>query len=246
MDELLEVPGVSKTDFKPYLYPPDCPTKLIVQLNREMDKGEESLFRSLAMWAYLHKAYPDLNEITLVGLPKIEGTTAGAASDKTSMALRIRLADIGRAELAAGFAELMGLALDGDCPAYMKLAAKAFMKRRPNNEGESYESAKIEQNDVTGKFGVVKNSAAKLLLPEVFKRDALTQLIEKMVVEGGMTRFTDKFIPPLKIKKSDEKKSQPKTSTTKVKPTEVSEAAPEPASKTKTIRSRSPKPPKST
>jgi exodeoxyribonuclease V gamma subunit len=246
MSELLEVPNVSWTDFKPYLYPPASPTKLIVQLNREMDKDEESLFRSLAMWAYLYQTYPGLNEITVVGLPKIEVTPAGNGGDKTSMALRIRLTEVGRAELAAGFAELMGLALDGDSPAYMKLAAKAFMKRRPNKEGDSYESAKIDQNDVTGKFGVVKNSAAKLLLPEVFKLDALTKLIEKMVVEGGMTRFTDKFIPPLKIKKSDEKKSQPKTSTTKVQPSEVLEAAPEPDSKTKTIRSRSPKPPKST
>jgi hypothetical protein len=245
MSELFEVPGVSKTDFKPYLYPSGNPTKLIVQLNREMDKDEESLFRSLAMWAYLYQTYPGLDEITVVGLPKIEVTPAGKGGDKTSMALRIRLNEIGRAELAAGFAELMGLALDGDNPAYMKLAAKAFMKRRPNNEEESYKPAKLEQNDVTGKFGVIKNSAAKLLLPEVFKLDSLSGLIERMVVEGGMTRFTDKFIPPLKIKKSDDKKSQPKASKTKVQPAEVPDVAPESAPKTKTVRSRNPKPPKS-
>jgi DNA uptake protein ComE-like DNA-binding protein len=120
----------------------------------------------------------------------------------------------------------------------MKLAAKAFMKRRPNSEGDSYDSAKVEQNDVTGKFGVVKNSAAKLLLPEVFKLDALTQLIDKMAVKGGMTRFTDKLIPPLKEKKSDEKKL--KVPKTMVHPDEETVTTEKSAPKTNPVRSKKP------
>jgi hypothetical protein len=214
--ELFEVPGVAKPDFKPYLFPKISPTKLIVQCYQAIDDKEEPLFRALAMWAYLRRSYPALNEVTVVGFPEFDDSDSAETLKTKSKALQIILPEIGHEKLAAGFDALMLLALDRDNPAFMKLAAAAFKSRRPNKAGEPCKPAKLEQSDLTGKHAIVKGVAAKLLTPEVFQFKAFTKLIDGMVDEGAVQRSTDSEVAGF-VRKVKEKSSSDSTSKTKKK-----------------------------
>ena len=203
--DLFEVPGVAKPNFKPYLYPKASPTKLIVQCYQAIDDKEEPLFRALAMWAYLRSSYPDLNEVTVVGFPEFDDDDSAETLKTKSKALQIFLPESGHEKLAAGFDALMIQALDRNNPSFMKLAAAAFKSRRPNKAGEPCKPAELEQSDLTGKHASVKGVAAKLLTPEVFQFKAFTKLIDDMVDEGAIIRYTDTGVagyvtPPRKLK----------------------------------------------
>jgi len=212
--ELFEVPGVAKPDFKPYLFPKISPTKLIVQCYQAIDDKEEPLFRALAMWAYLRRSYPALNEVTVVGFPEFDDSDSAETLKTKSKALQIILPEIGHEKLAVGFDALMLLALDRDNPAFMKLSAAAFKSRRPNKAGEPCKPAKLEQSNLTGKHAIVKGVAAKLLTPEVFQFKAFTKLIDGMVSEGAVQRSTDSevagFVRKVKEKSSSDSKSETK------------------------------------
>lgn len=213
MQHLLEVPGVSKPNFKPYLYPKISPTKLIVQCYHAIDDKEEPLFRALAMWAYLRRSYPDLNEVTVVGFPEFDDDDSAEMLKTKSKALQIFLPEGGREKLAAGFEVLMLQALDRNTPSFMKLAAAAFKSRRPNKAGEPCKPAKLEQGNLTGKHAIVKGIAAKLLTPEIFQFKEFTKLIDDMVAEGAVQRSTDSevagFVRKVKDKPSGD--AAPKT-----------------------------------
>lgn len=191
-ENLLEVPGVAKPDFKPFLYPKESPSKLIVQCYQVIDdKTEEQLFQALTMWVYLRRSYPGLNEVTVVGFPKFDEDVPAEILRTKSNALQLALPAAGQAKLAAGIDALMQLALDRETPAFTKLAASAFKSRRPNSQKDVCKPAKLEQGDLTGKFAKVRGMAAKLLTPEVFKFNAFTKVIDEMVTEGAIVRSTD-------------------------------------------------------
>ena len=191
LENLLEVPGVAKQDFKPFLFPKESPTKLIVQCYQAIDGKEEHLFRALAMWAYLRRSYPGLDEVTVVGFPEIKDDVTAETLRTKSKALQLVLPAPGQSKLAAGFDKLMLLALDRENPVFMKLAAAAFKSRRPNSVKETCKPAKLEQSDLTGGFSKVTGMGAKLLTPEVFDFKAFTKLIDDMVSEGSIVRTTD-------------------------------------------------------
>jgi exodeoxyribonuclease V gamma subunit len=213
VQDLFEVPGVSKPNFKSYLYPKVSPTKLIVQCYQAIDDKEEPLFRALAMWAYLRRSYPDLNEVTVVGFPEFDDDDSAEMLKTKSKALQIFLPEGGREKLAAGFKLLMLQALDRDIPSFMKLAAAAFKSRRPNKAGEPCKPAKIEQSNLNGKHAIVKGVAAKLLTPEIFQFKEFTKLIDVMVDEGAIVRYTDTGVagyvaPPRKPKEAEASSSE--------------------------------------
>lgn len=213
--DLYEVPGVAKPNFKPYLYPKASPTKLIVQCYQAIDGKEEYLFQALAMWAYLRRSYPGLDEVTVVGFPEIKDDVSVEALRTKSKALQLALPAPGQAKLADGFDALMLLALDRENPAFLKLAAAAFKSRRPNSVKDTCKPAKLEQSDLTGDFAKVTGMAAKLLIPEVFNFNAFNKLIEEMVSEGSVVRTTDTEVagyvaPPRKT--SEPKVTSPEAS----------------------------------
>ena len=211
--DLFEVPGVAKPNFKPYLYPKISPTKLIVQCYQAIDDKEEPLFRALAMWAYLLRSYPDLNEVTVVGFPEFDDDDSAELLKTKSKALQIFLPESGREKLAAGFEVLMLQALDRNTPSFMKLAAAAFKSRRPNKAGEPCKPAKLEQGNLTGKHAIVKGIAAKLLTPEIFQFKEFTKLIDDMVAEGAVQRSTDSEVAGFvrKVKDKPSSDAAPKT-----------------------------------